>query len=101
MLDMALQAPSADSMPVFRRVFVSVDGGAWVGRVQRPPEDPDDWIPEYDVFGPDGRWLGLAHPPKGVQPLEIGADYFLGLRRDDLGVEHVELYDLGPPSLAR
>ena len=101
MLDMALQAPSADSMPVFRRVFVTVDGGAWVGRVQRPSEDPDDWIPEYDVFGPDGRWLGLAHPPKGVQPLEIGADYFLGLRRDDLGVEHVELYDLGPPSVAR
>jgi hypothetical protein len=59
------------------------------------PNGPDD------VFGPEGRWLGLARSPKGVQPLEIGADYLLGLRRDDLGVEHVELYDLGPASVAR
>lgn len=101
MLDLALQAPSADSLPVFNRVFVTVGGGAWVNRVQRPPEKRDDWIPQYDVFDPDGRWVGLAHPPKGVQPLEIGTHYFLGLRRDDLGVEHVELYDLGPPSGAR
>ena len=32
--------------------------------------------------------------PSCFRLFEIGADYVLGLRRDDLGVEFVELYEL-------
>lgn len=96
-LERALSGPVADSMPVFGPVFVTVDGGAWIGRTRRPPEGDEEWVPEYDVFGPDGRWQGLARGVSGVEPQEIGDDYLLGLRRDDLGVEHVELYALEAP----
>lgn len=93
-LDRLLSGPVADSIPVFGSVDVTVDGGAWIGRTGRPPAHDEEWVPEYDVFGPGGRWQGLVRGVLGVIPQEIGTDYLLGLRRDDLGVEHVELYEL-------
>lgn len=92
----ARSAPVAESMPLFGSIFVTHDGGAWVGRITGPRgEDEPPRPARYDVFSPDGRWLGIAETPPGFHPLEIGADYVLGVRQDDLGVEFVELYEVG------
>jgi hypothetical protein len=32
--------------------------------------------------------------PAGLDVYDVGRDYVLGLRKDDLGVEHVEMYAL-------
>ena len=32
--------------------------------------------------------------PAGFRPHEIGLDYLLGVWKDELGVEYVQLYDL-------
>lgn len=92
------RAPGREFMPAFDGAHVTVDGGAWVRR----SAGADAWVGgkpvRYDVFGPDGRWRGLAEMTRAVRPLEIGTDYVLGVRRDDLGVEFVELYELEAPT---
>ena len=64
------------------------------------------WVREYDfpnearpaplwtVFDPDGRMLGLLETPRGLSVSEIGEDYILGVARDELGVESVQLWPL-------
>ena len=90
-----LSAPAPEFMPLFGSIVVTEDGGAWVMRLKGPPADWDAERPtRYDAFGTDGRWRGLAEVPSCFRLFEIGADYVLGLRRDDLGVEFVELYEL-------
>jgi hypothetical protein len=88
-------APAPEFMALFGSIVVTEGGGAWVMRLRGPPSDWDAGPPNrYDAFGPDGSWRGLAEVPFGFRLLEIGADYVLGLRRNDLGVESIELYDL-------
>lgn len=88
-------APVPEFLPLFGSILVTHDGGAWVMPVREPRSESDSPQPlHYDAFGPDGHWRGIAETPPGFRPLEIGSDYILGLRRDDLGVEFVELYEL-------
>ena len=57
---------------------------------------PDQW----SVFSPEGRWLGtILGAPLDFRPCvrlgspcSINSDYFLTVRRDELGVERVEAY---------
>ena len=52
--------------------------------------EPNAW----DVFSADGAWLGRVHTPGRFRVLEIGSDYMLGVRKDDLDVEHVQVLAL-------
>jgi len=49
---------------------------------------PSRWV----VLDPEGRLLGSVLLPVGLDVHEIGADYVLGLRRDELGVQYVVRY---------
>jgi hypothetical protein len=49
---------------------------------------------EWDVYDPDGVYLGIVRMPRGMRVLEIGLDHVLGTSRDDLDVEYVELHAL-------
>ena len=40
---------------------------------------------------------GIALTPADLSVIEIGADYLLGTWRDELDVEHVQLYELIKP----
>jgi hypothetical protein len=46
------------------------------------------------VFDRDGAWLGDVTLPAHFQPYDIGADYVLGVARDDDGVQTVVQYAL-------
>ncbi len=86
----ALPAPPTE--PAFTTLRVDPRGDLWVSDF-RPPwshDDPSTW----SVFAPDGRWLGTVTVPAGLDVYDVGRDYVLGLRKDDLGVEHVEMYAL-------
>ena len=56
----------------------------------------------FEVYAPDGTWLGAVATPPGLGlgtdrvpvGFEIGEDYVLGLWRDELGVEYVRMYGL-------
>lgn len=62
------------------------------------------WVEEYrlpgdaaliwSVFHPDGRRLARVALPRAMEILEIGDDYVMGLVRDALDVEYVQMYRL-------
>lgn len=49
------------------------------------------------VFDPDGRELGQVQLPLNFDVSEIGPDYILGVGRDGLDVERVQIYALNKP----
>lgn len=52
----------------------------------------------YTVYDPDGRELGPVQLPMNFNISEIGADYVLGVGRDELDVQRVQMYALIKPS---
>ncbi len=87
--------------PAFQGILLDPARHLWVQRTDpdRPghlsgitanPDRPSEW----DVFDPEGLWLGMVQAPPGLLVQEIGEDYLVGVFRDELEVEHVRVYDL-------
>lgn len=88
---MALDAaPRPDEMPLFRSLLVDHAGHLWVEAYRVSDTD----APRWSVFDPTGAIVAEAVLPVGVQALDIGDDYVLGVWRDELDAEHVRLYTL-------
>lgn len=80
-----------DTVPPIRRLTLGPGGDLWILRdTQSAPER----VAVHDVFNAQGRFLGEVHLPEGTFILEVGEDYLLGLRMDEMGVPFVELYRL-------
>ena len=78
--------------PHGRRLLRDAADNLWIEEYQARGD-----VPAWSVFDAEGRWLGIVDMPDGFRPLDIGRDYVLGVRRDDLDVEHVQVYDLIKP----
>lgn len=111
--------PVVDSLSIAESFFLYDQGFLWVRRlpvgddqgrrweVPAPPDFEESsgwvvWLPSglHDVFRPDGVYLGTVKLPHDLDVMEIGPDYVLGVARDELGVEYVQLFGLergGPP----
>jgi hypothetical protein len=85
--------PTPDFMPASASLHADHHGYLWVERYRAPGEEPA----VHDVLDPEGRLVGWVSLPAGLQILEIGPDYVLGLYRDDLEVEYVRVYALEKP----
>lgn len=94
--DMWVRAPIGDSLPAFRSILVTTNGGVWVEHFQPAGAATSRW----DVFSPDGAFLDAAVGPSRLRLLEVGPGFVLALRRDENDVEFVELYR-SPDSLPR
>ena len=90
-----------DFQPAHHGIVVDSEGHLWVrrpvpGRLAvslgsfQARDEPASW----DVFEPEGVWVGTVQTPAGLRIFEIGKGYLLGLRLDALDVEHVQLYGL-------
>lgn len=82
--------PVPDRRPAYRDLLVDGDGALWVSAYAHPAEAARRW----DVFGPGGSWLSTVDMPPGFTPSQIGPDWILGVARDAVGVERVELRPL-------
>ena len=82
------EMPIPDVLPAFASLHSDRVDHLWVER-SRGPEDP---LPTFDIFSPEGALVGLASLPADLSVLEIGDDYLLGLFRDELEVEYLRLY---------
>lgn len=83
--------PFPDRLPVYGVLKVATDGDLWVQRYQPSwLHEPTRWL----VFDPDGHWVGNATTPPDLRITDIGRDYLLGVHRDTLGIEQVQLYPL-------
>ena len=84
------EIPFPERMPLFGRLLVDAQGNVWAKRFSPSWEGDSSWY----VFDGQGVWLGEVSTPPGLHIFEIGADYVLGLRRDELGVQFVVLFPL-------
>ena len=91
--------PRAATLPVLRSVHVDAGGNIWLAPYYIAGAEP----PPFEVFAPDGTWLGAVALPPGLERgfiqyqapyMEIGTDYVLGVWRDELGVQYVGMYGL-------
>lgn len=80
-----------DSLPAVTDLEIARDGGLWVGRTVHLPSATTT---AYDVFRADGTYLGEMRFPARFDLHEVGEDYVLGVRLDELDVPYVELYAL-------
>ncbi len=85
-------APFPETMPAFEGLMLDAEGRLWVEAYRAPGDLPGP--AQWGVYDSEGRYLGEVTMPEHFRPLEIGADYILGLRKDDMGVEYVRLYGL-------
>ena len=93
--------PYEATVPAYSRFIADRTGRLWVrtpnladapraGALNDPPLVPSLW----NVFDRDGAWLGDVTLPAHFHPYDIGADYVVGVARDDDGVQTVVQYAL-------
>ena len=86
--------PFPSILPAFRSVVLDEKGRRlWVeefelGAITSRGET------HWSVYAEDGHLLGEVAMPSGFEVLRIGGAYVLGLWKDDLGVEYVQMYEL-------
>lgn len=84
--------PLPSHRPPAADIVVDALDHVWIARYDVPP-----WVEEttyWEVFDPDGRWLGGVELPPALQVFEIGEDYVLSVTLDDLDVAHPVWYTL-------
>ncbi len=98
------QDPMASTLPVLHSLHLDAVGNLWVEPYSLPGAD----VAPFQVYTPDGTWLGTVAMPPGLSleagglrtgtgsksAFEMGDDYILGVWRDELDVEYVRLYAL-------
>ena len=85
--------PLVERLPAFGGLLVDAIDHLWVREATLPGMEPR--APLWTVFDPEGRALGFVETPDGLTILEIGTDYLLGHRTDDLEFESVQVWPLG------
>ena len=84
------EAGLPDTRPAYLHLLPDRTGNLWVSEFARHPTAPGKWT----VFDADGRWRGSVTMPPDFRPYEIGADWILGVERDEMDVQRVKLYPL-------
>jgi hypothetical protein len=87
----------AESYPAFANLMGGPGQSLWVQRVRTAAEVKDgaefdlqnSGSPEWDIYGQDGRYLGVIGLPDKFAPLRVIGDRIYGVWRDDLDVQHV------------
>jgi hypothetical protein len=90
----------ADFFPAFVGMAVGPNGSIWVQHLRPPAEVSEEELETYDmtqdigsrdwdVFDPDGRYLGVVTMPPRFTPRTILGGKVYGVWRDDLDVQYV------------
>jgi hypothetical protein len=79
-----------EHLPVFERLLVDDESNLWVQHTAWPGYVQ----PEWDVFDGEGRTLGTVRMPSGFRATHVGADFVLGVWKDEDDVEYVRMYGL-------
>ena len=108
--------PIPDTKPLLRSIRAGADGRLWLQRSQpgervepdpAPPQgDPRDRMPPrrwreptaYDVWEPDGRYVGFLRLPPRTQLLHTHGERAWGVETDSLDVPYVVRFRLLPPA---
>lgn len=88
------ELPIPATMPAYASVMVDAAGNLWVEERPAPGASSSTQGSRWAVFDDEGRWLGTVTLPPSFEPFQIGADFILGQRVDELDVQYLELYRL-------
>jgi hypothetical protein len=90
-LGMLDHVPISKSRPPYETILLDRSGNLWVklGPTAGATSESVDFL----VFDPEGVLLGEVVLPN-IQVLEIGDDYVLGVYRDELEIQYVQVHDL-------
>lgn len=92
-LAMLEQAAFPDSLPATAGLWATAtDGPLWVGVLDPSLPLRQDLPNAFDVFGPEGRYLGRVPMPDGFRPTRVTTDHVYGIWVDDLDVTHARRY---------
>ena len=86
------QMPASDTRPAYDEFLIDTEGYLWAG--EPIPLQRENAPRSWEVFSPAGEWLGSILTPARFELFEIGPDYLLGVFRDELDLEHVQLFQL-------
>ena len=84
--------PVAEHFPAFTSIITDALDHLWVEEYEFPGEERPGSL--WTVFDSEGQVLGFVETPEVLTILEIGEDYILTWKRDDLDVEYVQLWPL-------
>lgn len=93
MIDVLDNTPIRETLPAYRSILLDRMGNLWVREYNRPA----DAMPRWTVFTPEGEMLGTVSLPDDFDLQDVGDDYLLGTREDELEIEHVVMYELIKP----
>lgn len=82
-----------ETLPAYSDFRFDDLGLLWVALFPAPGQDPVQWD-VWDASRPGGVHIASIQVPRHFQPMEIGADYLLGVSTDSLGVQRVHRYRL-------
>ena len=85
--------------PALSRISVDRAGNLWTLDWALPNRPSPDQ--QYDVFRPDGVWLGSVELSAGMRLAEAGDDYVLVIVEDEIGIRRVRLHELVKPDRPR
>jgi hypothetical protein len=77
--------------PYFEELHVDRQRHLWVGR----PPIPDGGIRDWDLFSPEGAYLGSVELPSDLEVIEIVGPMIWGLTRDEFDLEYVIGLEVG------
>jgi len=83
-------APFPDSAGTFDRVIVAADGPLWARHYVMPGHEARTW----SIFAANGMWLGEVSTPAELDVMDVAYGRLAGVRRNELDVPFVEVYDL-------
>jgi len=81
-----------DQRPAYSNLLIDSEGFVWAEEFHGLSEV--DRTTKWEVFSPEGAWLGPVQIPERFTMLDIGLDFVLGVFRDSLDVQHVQVLSL-------
>ena len=83
-----------ESLPAYLSFETDPLGCLWVEESRGPGDD----VPVWSIFDAEGALQARVSLPEGVDLLEAGVDYVLGLVRGEFDVEYVQMFRLERPT---
>jgi hypothetical protein len=81
------------TLPAIGELKLDPDGNTWLGRYSFLPERSTEW----EVFNPEGVWLGTVSTPAGLAVDAISATEVIGNSQDADGVYSVRVHRIRKP----
>lgn len=92
-VDAMVAAGLPAEMPTFDQQVIDETGHTWL-REDAGPERRDVVSQRWQVFAPDGAWLGTVVTPRGLTVWQVTRDRLVGVWRDPNGIEEVRVHHL-------